>query len=84
MTEVGNESYGYGGQISRSPEVVLPLSEAGVHFTSTVPCSSREEGAAGGKNNLKSQWVIRTSSGMVHSRAVYMGKRIHVPRKSRC
>ena len=59
-------------------------SEAGVHFMSTVPCSSRDAGVAGGKSNLKCQWVVRMSSEMVDSRAVCMGKRIHVPQKSKC
>ncbi len=82
--EVANVSYGYGEVISRSPEVVLSSREAGWHFMLAAPCSSREEEAAGGKNNLKFQWMVRMSSGIAHSRAVYMGKRIHVPRKSKC
>ena len=72
---------GCGEEIPRSPEVVLPFSEAGVHFMLTKPCSSREEGVAGNKNNLKYQWVVEMSSGMAHSRVVFMGKRFHVPRR---
>ncbi len=75
MIDVSNESCGCGEEIPRSPGVVLPLSEAGVHFMVTRPCSSREEGVAGSKNNLKCQWVV-----LIHSRAVLMGKRFHVPR----
>ena len=78
---VANESCGYGGVISRSPEVVPLSSEVGVHFRLTVPRSSREEGVAGGKNDLKCQWVVRMSSGMARSRAGSMGKKIHVPRR---
>ena len=80
---VANESYGCGEKISRSPEVVPPSSEAGVHFVLTVSCSSREEGVSCGKNNLKYQCVVGISSGMAHSRDVYMEKRIHVPRRFR-
>ena len=84
MVVVANESYGCGEQISRSPEVVLPSSEVGVHFIPTVPRFSREEGVADGKNDLKYQWLVRMSSGMAHSRAESMGKRIHVPRRLEC
>ena len=78
---VANESCGYGEVTSRSPEMVLPSSEMGVHFISTVPRFSREEGVVGGKSDLKYQWVVRMSSGMARSRAKSMGKRIHVPRR---
>ena len=78
---VANESCGCGKEIPRSPEVVLKLSEAGVQFMLTKPCSSREEGVAGNKNNLKCQWVVRMSSWMAYSRAVFMGKRFHVSRR---
>ena len=81
---VANESCGYGKVISRSPEVVLPSSEVGVHFISTVPRFSREEGVAGGKNNLKCQWVVKMSSGLARWRAESKGKRIHVPRRLGC
>ncbi len=78
---VANDSCGHGEWISRSPEVVLSLSKVGVHFMSTVPCSSREEGVAGGKNNLKCQWVVGMSSGMARSTAEFMGKRLHATRR---
>ena len=81
---MANESGGCWEEIPRSPEVVLPFSEAGVHFMLTKPCSSRKEGVAGSKNNLKCRWVVRVSSGMASSRAAFMGKRIHVPRRLGC
>ncbi len=81
---VANESCGCGEKIPRSPEVVLPFSEAGVHFMLTKPCSSREEGVAGSKNNLKCRWVVIVSSGMASLRAAFMGNRIDVPRRLGC
>ena len=42
---------------------------------------TRDKGEVGSKNNLKCQWTVRLSSGMAHSRAMFMGKRTHVPRR---
>ena len=66
---VTNESNGCGDSEKCSPEVALSPTEAACHFMLTVPRSSRREGAAGVKNNLKFQWVVGMSSGMAHSTA---------------
>ena len=78
---VVNKSPGRGDSKTLSPEALLPSSKAGWHFKSATPHSSRDKGVAGIRSNLKCQWVVGMSSGMTHSRAVSMGKRIHVPRR---
>ncbi len=51
---------------------------------SMKPHFTRGEGVAGGKNNLKCQWVVGLSSGMARSKAESIRKRIHVPRRHGC
>ena len=81
---MANESYGYGDSENCSPELVSSCSEAGCHFELAVLHCNKDEGVSGKENNLKWQWVVVISSGKANSRAVCMGKRIHVPRKSGC
>ncbi len=80
---MSNESHGYENSGKSYPHAVLLSIETREQLRMAAPCSykgsvgARVSRAAESISNLN-EWVIRTSTGMAHSKAPAMGKRNHV------